>query len=355
MTVAYPCGMLFLVKGKEVIFMLDKNKLDEYIESHLVATGKDDYKLAFVSSEKGLYSGIVSYDDKGKKKYMDFILDFVNRSLQIGGISGKQLKQNAGTLNKVFNYGNYTAVDNLSELSLQTLDTIKAMGWLYGSLGKEPATLPNMGRGVLRALNYFPLSEQYVKEFHKVINSDMDASRNADKENHEYSARTHWLLIIYLTYAQSKEKKHKSFQKLLGITKSVYEQLRDKDLLKNINNIYYGNYMYLSEYCDGKISFDSLEGNLSFGTIDYLKRLGKYDWNKLEQVIQDVDNQRGYHDASIYYEQFRSQLNRELQYYDSYRSIPELVGLAHTDVYTLAHYLYASCYHQQALSLSEAR
>ena len=96
--------------------MIDKNSLDDYIEKHLSAfqqeevnnSGNVEYKMALVSQERGLYSGIVSYfNSVGKKEYREFIVDFVNRELTIKGITGKELKATPANLNKVFNYGYY--------------------------------------------------------------------------------------------------------------------------------------------------------------------------------------------------------------------------------------------------------
>jgi len=85
--------------------MIDKNSLDDYIENHLSAfqqeevnnSGNVEYKMALVSQERGLCSGIVSYfNSASSKEYREFIVDFVNRELTIKGITGKELKAISG-------------------------------------------------------------------------------------------------------------------------------------------------------------------------------------------------------------------------------------------------------------------
>jgi hypothetical protein len=348
--------------------LINKKQVDKYINDHLSAySDTHEYRLALVSQTHGVYSGIVSMvkPTTNKKRYLDFILDFTDRSLTISGISGKRLKESAGLLNEVFNNGEYKVVDNLSETSVQTLDTIKYLGMLYGSLGREPIAYMNIGRGVIRALHSYPVAETYVKEFSDQMSKLFDRLQGHhygwgnDKEYFSNEVFPHWNLICWYQ-EQWNNGIHKPLQKLLAISKDTYKRLKTDKLLEQVDEQYshdsvnFNNYLY--GYCTG----DRQSKNFYILPIQMIQEIDKVNWNKLEQTVKQVDDERGYHEYKTYYDSLSNSMINYLKWvlngkgYSWGRTLGEVAEAGNTDIFHLAHYLYASCYHQQALDLGVA-
>lgn len=347
--------------------MIDKVQLDKYISDHLSAySDTNEYRLALVSQTHGVYSGIVSMTKSGKdnKRYLDFILDFTDRSLTISGISGKQLKSTTGLLNEIFNNGDYELAEGLSETSVQTLDTIKYLGMLYGSLGREPIRHMNIGRGLLRALHTFPVAESYVKEFSGKMSKLLDTIRGhhygwSDKEYFSSMVFPHWNLICWYQ-EQWNNGIHKPLQRLLAISKDTYKRLKTDKLMEQVDEQYnhdsvnFNNYLY--EYCTG----NTQSKNFYIFPIQMIREIDKVNWNKLEQTVKQVDDERGYHNYKSYYDSLSNSMVNYLKWiingrgYSWNRTLGDVAKAGNTDIFHLAHYLYASCYHQQALDLGVA-
>ena len=354
--------------------MIDKVQLDKYISGHLSAySDTNEYRLALVSQTHGVYSGIVSMVKSGKdnKRYLDFILDFTDRSLTISGISGKQLKSTTGLLNEIFNNGDYELAEGLSETSVQTLDTIKYLGMLYGSLGREPISHMNIGRGLLRALHTFPVAESYVKEFSgkmKDLFVEIHKGTWMFESAKSFFSKVmfpHWNLISY--YQEEWDKgKHKPLQKVLGISKDTYNRLKKEDLLKDsiefryFDLIEYNNYLYdkcdEANECHLRTTVDSY---YSF-PISFIQKANEVNWNRLEQTLKDVDDERGYHNYKSFYDSMRSNMSRYVAYNSEYPmnsgypTLSDVANMGNTDIFNLSRYLYASCYHQQAIDFENA-
>lgn len=352
--------------------MIDKNSLDDYIENHLSAfqqeevnnSGNVEYKMALVSQERGLYSGIVSYfNSAGSKEYREFIVDFVNRELTIKGITGKELKATPANLNKVFNYGYYHEVEENSEDITNTLICFKHLGLLYGSIYHEPVQYLNIGRGVYRALTYYPMAEQVVKEFKDQL-EDIYRFRNTMEKSHLDNMRYPWITLIAVLQHLHNEKGGSNNRKLLGLNKKQYTNFIQE--LPRMNEMIYIGVdnleRLLMQVCTGLTASNVVEVMYKYSAplinrmVQIAVRLSEYDYDKMKATLAEVDKQRGYHESEDYLKECWESIRmyaRNLSYQQRY-FLTSLAEKGKTDVYTLASYLYASCYHQQALEFGKA-
>jgi len=127
----------------------------------------DGYSLKFWSKERGLFSGFARYkqkswDGKTSNIYYGFVIDLINRDFFVEGVSGKRLKANATTLNKLFNYGKAFS-GYFDDINIKMFYN---MGLAYGAYSMEDR---NIGRGIMRGIAKHPTFEKIFKELYNKI------------------------------------------------------------------------------------------------------------------------------------------------------------------------------------------
>lgn len=269
----------------------------------------DTYNIKFYTKDKGLFSGFsrvkVSHEyEDDKYKYFGFVIDLVNRSFFVEGVSGKRLKMSATTLNKLFDYGNaFSNTDNID------LNMFHSMGICYGNnYGEEE----NIGRGIYRGISKHANFEQVFKELYPHLNF-----------NNGYRSIANNIGDIVNT-----TRKFGTIKKTIDfIPKNIYNRILSMNLYM-INKLLETVYYYNKNYKEKIITMN--------------KRASSF----INTVLQ-VDKQRGYHDGDTYIKNsLFAVMNTPWKEYSSLRKV---IDNDKTTTKGLFKYLYGSCYHQQGI------
>lgn len=292
----------------------DKRKyLDGYFKEHQVETETitsfsincmtHEVAIALVEVEGGVYTGYSKVDGK----YYAWFFDFVNREAHFEGITGKALVTNSSNFNKILGYGRYTGNEQLKELY--------KLGKIVGA--ENNGEQMNVVRGVMRVLSDYPVLEQ-IKD------------ANFFKRMHSYDSESCRRLVRYLSrlYAGSKAT---NVRNCFGWSKRVYHNWLGLD----------------------SISAASIVINNPARFVEFSKFI-----ERARGVLEKVDQERGYHNAGEYLDDIK--INERSGYLLGYSScasfftVVDLISKNVDETANLLRYLYASCYHQQALSYFEA-
>lgn len=283
----------------------------------------EGFKFLFWTHDKGLYSGFsrVDKESKGKtvSKYYGFILDLVNRTFSMEGVSGKCLVNNASNLKEVFAYGRPFEGDNLNS----NMEVFRVAGKLLG--GMEQGESANFGRGILRLIKKYPSLEIIVKEYFPG-----NVLHEMNIQSGMYSLNNYLHAI------------NRYFRKnnITSIRKMLHRKIIYTTWKKSTNPL-----AFLDSLIDGYSNQDTLSKNMA-DMANYLETANN--------VFNSVDTERGYHDALMWYQGFSSELLQEYTGYyatqgpilDCLRFVKERKGS--NGVKNLLRYSYASLYHQQA-------
>lgn len=293
-----------------------KLAIDKFLNSDCDYSS-DTYSIKFYTKEKGLFSGFSrlynEYENgKAKYKYFGFVIDLVNRSFFVEGVSGKRLKMSVTTLNKLFDYGNaFSNTDNID------LNMFYSMGICYGDSYNEEE---NIGRGIYRGIQKHPNFEQVFKELYPYQN---------------FNNRLHGISDDLYNIVDNTRKFGTINKALNSINKDIYTRLLTLNL----------------HYINRLLNLSST----------YYKDVGKTDaLNKtvssfINTVLQ-VDKQRGYHDGEEYIKDNILAVITSFWKNDyCVSNIRKVIDNDKTTVKGLFKYLYGSCYHQQGIpSIEEA-
>lgn len=291
----------------------DKRKyLDGYFKEHQVETETITNRnsmtthavaITLVEVEGGVYIGYSKVDDT----YYAWFFDFVNREAHFEGITGKALVTNFSNFNKILGYGRYTGNKQLKELY--------KLGKIVGA--ENNGEQMNVVRGVMRVLSYYPVLEQ-IKDaqfFERMSSYDSDICR-------------YFVRYLSRVYADSKAT---NVRNCFGWSKHVYRK--------------WLGIKYISE------AFSAVKNPTGF--VEFSKFI-----ERARSVLNKVDQERGYHNADEYLDDIRgSEQNDYMNNFNSRGSFFTVVGLISSNIdetTNLLRYLYASCYHQQALSYFDA-
>lgn len=284
-----------------------KVAIDKFLNNDCDYTS-DTYSIKFYTKEKGLFSGFsrvkVSHEyEDDKYKYFGFVIDLVNGSFFVEGVSGKRLKMSATTLNKLFDYGNaFSNTDNID------LNMFHSMGVCYGNnYGEEE----NIGRGIYRGINKHSNFEQVFKELYPYHNF-----------NNRYRGIDDLYDIVNTTSEFGTIKKTLDF-----IPKNIYTRILSMNLYM-VNLLLEHIYFYGDNYNEKTITMN--------------KRASSF----INTILQ-VDKQRGYHDGDSY---IRDNLFSVMSTtWNDYSSLKKVIDNDKTTTKGLFKYLYGSCYHQQGI------
>lgn len=289
-----------------------KVAIDKFLNSDC-DYASDTYSIKFYTKEKGLFSGFSRlYKGNDKYKYFGFVIDLVNRSFFVEGVSGKRLKMSTTTLNKLFDYGNaFSNTDNID------LNMFHSMGICYGNYYGEEE---NIGRGIYRGIQKHPNFEQVFKELYPYQNFT-NRLRNVASELCD---------IVDAT------KKVGTIKNALHVfPKNIYTRILSMKLY-SINTVLRDVHLYRGE---------TEEANARNNVI-----------SSFINTVFQVDKQRGYHDADSYIKDNLFSVIRSMWhnfYMDS--SLQEVIDNDKTTTKGLFKYFYGSCFHQQGIpSLEKA-
>lgn len=377
-----------------MLYKLNTKSVKDYLERNYTVKGKveDDwgynigeYYMKLFCYEKGLYSGIVY----NKNRVLDFILDFTTGYFKMGGVSGRQLKNSVDNIRKILpTFSTDSTTSNLSEA--HAVETLLKIGKVFSTVGKD-ATI-NYGKGLFRALTYAPQIEQLVKVAPELAN---DLSQGAYTELwYGHSNSTQEGLIALFSYARSIKPQEKSLRKLLNMSKGQYKTFIsdsgavNKYLHKIFARVSINLYAwvhdgsattYKSLLDTGNITGETLPDVVSMerlsdkikDTLDAGKKL--YDLlpgamstltdsksRYIKGWLQEVDEQRNYDEAENKYKFLANSYDSITMGVSDYSVMPtelkRCLRVLSNDKHSLKHlvkYLYASCYHQQAMNVSE--
>lgn len=290
-----------------------KESVLKYIDDNAEYTS-NFWSIAFYSKKGGVYSGFSKVTIDKKDKVYGFVIDFVHKYFSIEGISGNQLKKSASNLGDVF---------GRTELrqSAQVSDTLNKFYKLGQALGNVSTTSSywsdytreevNYGRGIMRGIETWPVSEQltdcaWFKEYYNVGD----------------------------------------FRGILTDIQKKYDAAKKKNLRKIINmpSRYYKMWRSLGDA----------------GTARCYLSVKRETLEQIEQaldVAKQVDKERGYHDAEEWQQTLATGLIKSYySYTNTWSSCLNFISRnSNSDpVNNLVRYLYASCYHQQALDSGDA-
>ena len=377
-----------------MLYKLNTKSVKDYLERNYTVKGKveDDwgcnigeYYMKLFCYEKGLYSGIVY----NKNRVLDFILDFTTGYFKMGGVSGRQLKNSVDNIRKILpTFSTDSTTSNLSEA--HAVETLLKIGKVFSMVGKD-ATI-NYGKGLFRALTYAPQIEQLVKVAPELAN---DLSQGVYTESwHGRSNSTQEGLIALFSYARSIKPQEKSLRKLLNMSKGQYKtfisdsgavnKYLHKIFAKVSINLYAWVHdgsatTYKSLLDTGDIAGETLPSVNSMerlsdkikDTLDAGKKI--YDLlpgamstltdsksRYIKGWLQEVDEQRNYDEAENKYKFLANSYDSITLEVSDYSVMPtelkRCLRVLSNDKHNLKHlvkYLYASCYHQQAMNVSE--
>lgn len=380
-----------------MLFKLQKQAVKEYLEENYTIKGRiksigdydpvlepsREYYLKLFTWDKGLYSGMLY----SRNRVMDFILDFSQGSFQMGGISGKPLKNTVTNIRNLFPDIWQSTEETSKGADYEAFKLLEKIGKCLGFMGTDVNT--SIGKGLFRALNYAPQIEQIVKVAPKLAKEIPSAG-----------------FVALMMYAKSIKPNETSLQKLLGLTKGQYKTLVSDD--SRVNKYFRANCQG-DHYLTTTIQYDYVchsgkpnklyinlldEGDPQGETITDLHYMdvyrskhkvelaresmleqGKRVYDSLPEVLgtisgskakyfagwlEEVDQERNYHEArqeaenltTIYENIF---LNPDG--WGSQNAFAECLKVLDSDKQALKHlvkYLYASCYHQQAMQVDDA-
>ena len=287
----------------------------------------DNFKFLLWTHEKGLYSGFSKVQKvvKGKKqdKYYGFVIDLSHREFFMEGVSGKHLANTGTNLKEVFANGEPFSDKYLPDPS-SSMEVFKSSGYLLGDM--ECNERPNFGRGIYRLINDYPVLELIIKEYYpKTMHIESYFNNSLNQIQHFF-----------------KSNKVTSVRKVLH-RKIIYTTWRESESPVNFMNMLLGgNYSH-------KANNQEVE--------KYLEKLAK-TLEVAKAVIYGVDEERGYHDAPMWYQEVSTELIRETtgRYYN--KPIMNCVDYViskkgKSGIKNLFKYSYASLYHQQAFDYSQ--
>lgn len=380
-----------------MLFKLQKQDVKAYLEENYTLKGlirntsdyeivhqpSREYLLKLFTWDKGLYSGILY----SRERAMDFILDFAHGSFQMGGVSGNPLKNTVTNIRNLFPDLWQTETETSNGDDYEAYKTIKAIGRSLGSMGTDVSI--NVGKGLFRALNYAPQIEQIIKVAPGLANNLSPSG-----------------FIALMMYARTSKPGEVSLQKLLGLSKGQYKTfISDKEAVNTWVYKHMGGYNYLIDTiqysyiyqsgCPNKLYINLLdEGDPQGKTIteqhytnaeaslrsakrayaEMLER-GKDIYKSLPDAmstltdskskyiygwLKEVDDERNYHEAqevasvlaNAYDNMYLNPSDWGTQGY--LKSCLEVLKSDKQNLKHLVKYLYSSCYHQQAMSVSNA-
>lgn len=308
---------------KNVTSKQKKEAIEALFSSSEETVQGDGYKFLFWTHDKGLYSGFsrVDKESKGKtvSKYYGFILDLVNRTFSMEGVSGKHLVNNSSNLKEVFAYGKPFEGDSLNS----SMEVFKVAGNFLGCM--EQGESANFGRGVLRLIQSFPSLEIIVKEY---FPGNLLAELNGYAGTY---ATSHYLSPINRYFRKNN---------ITSIRKMLHRKIIYTTWKKSTNPL-----AFLDSLVGGYSNQDTLSNNMEY-LANYLETANN--------VFNSVDTERGYHDALMWYQMFSYELLKEYTgYYAARGSILYCLNFVkerkgNNGVKNLLRYSYASLYHQQA-------
>ncbi len=290
-----------------------KESVLKYIDDNAEYTS-NFWSIAFYSKKGGVYSGFSKVTIDKKDKVYGFVIDFVHKYFSIEGISGNQLKKSASNLGDVFGRTELRQAAQVSD----TLNKFYKLGQALGNVSTTRSYWSdytreevNYGRGIMRGIETWPVSEQltdcaWFKEYYNVGD----------------------------------------FRGILYDIQKKYDSAKKKNLRKIINmpSRYYKLWRSLSDA----------------GTARSYLSVKRETLEQIDQaldVAKQVDKERGYHDAEEWHRKLATGLVKS---YYSYTNawgacIDFVANNSNGDsVNNLVRYLYASCYHQQALDSADA-
>ena len=377
-----------------MLYKLNTKSVLHYLKGHYTVKGTvednwgcdiSEYYLKLFCYEKGLYSGIVA----NKGKVLDFILDFTTGYFQMGGVSGRSLKNNVDNIRKIMPTFRTEATTTNSE-EANAVGTLLKIGKIFSKVGKD--VTPNYGKGLFRALTYAPQIEQLAKVAPELAN---DLSQGAYTESwYSRSKSTQEGLIALFSYARSIKPQEPSLRKLLNMSKGQYKVfISDKKAVNNYLHKTFARYgINLYDWINGglQITFKSILdiGDIAGETLPHVAsmerlsdkisgmlRAGKEIYDLLPDAmgtlmdskskyikgwLQEVDEQRNYDEAEDNYKFLADTYDSITLGSNSYSVMPgelrRCLDVLSNDKHNLKHlvkYLYASCYHQQAMAISE--
>lgn len=357
------------------------------------------YGLKLFTYSKGLYSGMV-YNDK---RIFEFIMDFNKGTYMLKGLSHRPLSISVTNIRNIFptelstNYQNLVTDTRIKEedLASKHKEELKALadllhlGKLAGAMGSDSDNNPS--KGLYRIITYFPFMEQLAK-----ANPDIAHSIAARRDGYSWGNNGEGIasLIAIGAYYKLKGIKVKSLQEALGLTKGEYKLLLNPNnttsdfretISYTISSCVFTRNLYRDVYYekgDGtrkqitikqaidsghlyEVDTDSLEIFVQ-NVKNNLKKLKNYLANLISSPSQyidkwlaEVDEERNYEEGSTIAENLKGIYNGMFDRYTSVyssdlRTILEIIGETPSALKPFVKYLYASCYHQQALDVSEA-
>ena len=376
--------MLYKLNTKSVLHYLKGHYTVEGAVEDIWGYDAGEYYLKLFCYEKGLYSGIVA----NKGKVIDFILDFTTGYFQMGGVSGKPLKNNVDNIRKIMpTFRTKSTTSNL--LEAQAVETLLKIGKIFSTVGRDAT--PNYGKGLFRALTYAPQIEQLAKVAPKLVSRLQEGSYSEYWGSHSTEEGT----LALFSYARSIKPQEKSLRKLLNMSKGQYKTFLSDT--KTVNDYLHEKLRGVSIGLYDEICWNSKENTfkavLDTGDIageaftephqleklsSSIKRMldkGKEIYDLLPGAmntltdskskyikgwLQEVDEERNYDEANTQYQFLVDTYDSITLGSNSYSVMPgelrRCLDVLSNDKHNLKHlvkYLYASCYHQQAMAISE--
>lgn len=290
-----------------------KESVLKYIDDNAEYTS-NFWSIAFYSKKGGVYSGFSKVTIDKKDKVYGFVIDFVHKYFSIEGISGNQLKKSASNLGDVFGREELRQAGQVSD----TLNKFYKLGQALGNVSTTRSYWSdytreevNYGRGIMRGIETWPVAEQLTEcEWFK-----------------EYYNVGDFRGILYDIQKKYDSAKKKNLRKIINMPSRYYKMWR------NLNDASTAN-RYLQ-----------------------LERTTLEQIDQALDVARQVDKERGYHDADEWHGNLATGLIKK--YYSYANSWDYCINFisknSNSDpINNLVRYLYASCYHQQALNSSEA-
>lgn len=285
---------------KEKAILKDVNVLSNTFTKHKFTIGLETSIRGVYKGYSKVVSPFTQYGGRNKVNYYEFEVNFNSGKLTIKGIQGSELSLSEYTLNRVFGWGDW-------ETDNKALEKLKILGTMAGGWYEYESV--NIGRGLKRVINDYPFLEQ-------LLTANFIEATSVPRD---------LCFTIKRFYSTSSSK---SLRKALMLSKKNYK------------------FWYSME------DLGSAE--------DYLRISKKYQ-NMLSDIVkyaQEIDNERGYHDASSWSKEFTEQLIYNFSTFadtnNNFVVIMDILNNASPETNNLRYlvrYLYGSCYHQQALSI----
>lgn len=294
-----------------------KESVLNYLNEHAEYTSPSGlWQIAFYSKDGGVYSGVSRVDNR----VYGFIVNFADKYFSIQGISGKDLKKSAGNLNNIFGRENLVEAAESSKV----LNKFNTIG---NALGRVPETdsswygttkeSDNGGRGIYRAITVWPVAEQ-LTEMPWFIAGPSTSSYDSNTVSDMRS------LLNALQELVTKSGKS-NLRKALKMPASYFKEF------SNLSSIHKAK-RYLE---------------IPSSSRDLMKQA--------KDIAEQVDKERGYHNADEWSNKFNGVIGSEYYYLRSkVTKAKDFLNSSDNWFKNLVRYLYGSCYHQQALEPGEA-